>query len=303
MELKKETNKRINLLRYKKRYAFIDVETYNEIKDALPYDISIYILEGKKVIEKYCILFRDVFEDRDLMKKCYYKMKLPLYKYELKQPENADIIADYLDKIEMVLTLNDILEKHNISVIVGYNVNFDYTAINRLYANARDIIKNRKLNYKDYKLNYKTIPSQPKNRFKRVQRLDLWKVFIDIMKVNEQLRKQYYDFCLSNFYLTESGKCISTSEETVYRFFVNLSHEEYHIGFKDIEDEIQLKDALLQVNARASLWNKVNTYLNTTIDSSVFKNGIFSLKYIENYYKLNDLIGYSNFKSIFDTHK
>lgn len=64
----------------------------------------------------------------------------------------------------------------------------------------------------------------------------------------------------------------------MYKFFVDSEHNEWHMGFKDVEDEIELDKVLRQKANTKGLKNACLT-LNTKVNSSVYKNyGLYTLK-------------------------
>lgn len=271
MKIKTKNNKLpINILTYKKHYAFIDIESYNDIKSALPYDISFNIMLGDDIIKKYCLLFIDCFEDDDIQDKCYYKDKIPLYEYQQHLEENKDIEFMYLSKYDMCKTLNEIFTRYNIKLIIGYNVGFDYRVVNRLFTNVNNTIRRRRRRHKDFKLNYKDIDPLIKNEFSKVNYFDLWYGITELFKVNDELFCQYIEFCLKNEFMTDSYKSISSKEDYIYKFFIDLLHNEWHIGFKDVEDERVLYKHFKQL-LRTRLFNKTQfLQLNTTTQKSVY---------------------------------
>lgn len=273
----------INVLNYKKQYAFIDIETYGDINDALPYDISIYIVKNDIVIKKFCILYRKVFTSKEYQNKCYYKDKLPMYLYQQGLKDNEDIEFSYhTEQKSICLKVNEIIETYNISLIIGYNISFDYRAINRLYSIVNDECKSIKNNYKLFGLKYKEIPKTIDNKFKKVNYFDLWYGIIELFKHNFALYLQYVLFCLDNDFITESYKNISSNEETMYKFFEDLLHNEYHIGFKDIEDEMILFKRFKHQLRKIFFYKKKFLQLNTKVSMKEFsKNGIFNLDYIK----------------------
>lgn len=288
----------INVLNYKKPYAFIDIETYGDIESALPYDISIYIVDNDKIIKKFCILYRKCFTSKEYQNKCYYKDKLPLYLYQQGLIENKDIEFTYhIEQKTMCEKVNEIIDTYNISLIIGYNISFDYRAINRLYDIVNDEVRSIKANYKLFGISYKDIPKTISNKFKKVNYFDLWYGITELFKQNQMLYLQYVIFCLENDFMTESYKNISTNEDTMYKFFEDFLHSEYHIGFKDIEDEIKL---FKRFKHRLRLvFNKQHILrLNSKVSVREFcKSGLYNLVHIKQVLIDNDM--YKDFEDKF----
>lgn len=266
----------INVLNYKKYYAFVDIESYNDISSALPYDISIYIMLGDTIIEKYCILYIDVFNDDDIQNKCYYKNKIPMYEYQQHLEENKDIDFIYLSKYEMCRKLNDIINKYDIRLIIGYNIGFDYRAINRLYTNVNNTIRRNRRRHKDFKIDYRSIPSLLKNDFKKVNYFDVWYGLTELFIKNPILYLGYARYCIENDFITDSYKSISSREEIMFKYFIDQLATEWHLGFKDVIDEIQLFKHFKQM-LRTRIFDKKHILqLN-----SKAKIGIYSLDYVK----------------------
>ena len=286
MTIKEKQNKLpINILNYKKYYAFIDIESYNDINNALPYDISIYIMQNNVVIKKYCLLYIDVFNDLDKQEKCFYKDKIPQYEYQQHLKENNDIDFVYLSKYDLCKYVNQIISTYNISLIIGYNVNFDYKAINRLYSNVNITTKINKRRYKDFKMDYKSILPTIKNEFQKVNYLDLWYVITELFTMDDLLYLGYIEFCLQNDLLTPSSKYISSKEEHIFNYMIDATHQEYHLGFKDVNDEIQLYKHIKQLLRTRILLNKKHILkLNTKAKISIY-NLIYVKQLLKKYDK------------------
>lgn len=286
MTIKEKQNKLpINILNYKKYYAFIDIESYNDINSALPYDISIYIMQNNVVIKKYCLLYIDVFNDLDKQEKCFFKDKIPQYEYQQHLKENNDIDFVYLSKYDLCKYVNQIISTYNISLIIGYNVNFDYKAINRLYSNVNTTIKINKRRYKDFKMDYKSILPTIKNEFQKVNYLDLWYVITELFAMDDLLYLGYIEFCLQNDLLTPSSKYISSKEEHIFNYMIDATHQEYHLGFKDVIDEIQLYKHIKQLLRTRILLNKKHILkLNTKAKISIY-NLIYVKQLLKKYNK------------------
>lgn len=285
MTIKEKQNKLpINILNYKKYYAFIDIESYNDINYALPYDISIYIMLGNEVIKKYCLLYIEVFNDLDKQEKCFYKDKIPQYEYQQHLKENQDIEFIYLSKYDLCKYVNQIISTYNISLIIGYNVNFDYKAINRLYSNVNTTIKINKRRYKDFKMDYKSILPTIKNEFQKVNYLDLWYVITELFTLNDLLYLGYIEFCLQNDLLTPSSKYISSKEEHIFNYLIDATHQEYHLGFKDVIDEIQVYKHIKQLLRTRILQKKHILKLNTKAKISIY-NLIYVKQLLKKYDK------------------
>lgn len=280
----KKTKLPYNVVGYKYNYAVLDIESFNEINNARPYDISITILNNKhEELATYCLLHEDIITKPEFQESCYYKDKLDLYFMEFDKKSNKNIKFVITNAYKLLGLLNDIIDKYNIKLIKGYNIGFDYSAINRLYRDVNNSIRLQKKWFKVLNKDYKKIPNLLHNNFKKVNCFDIMYGVTTLFENNVDLFKLYARFCLDNGYLSESGLCISTKEEHIYKFFIDYMHNEWHLGFKDVEDEIKL-DAKLRQLINTKVLKEKCLQLNTKVNSSVYRNnGLFTLR---NVYRL-----------------
>lgn len=81
-----KTKLNYNIVRYKSNYAVLDIESFNEIQNARPYDISITILNNKhEKLDTYCLLLEDIIIKPEFQENCYYKDKLGYYFLEFEK--------------------------------------------------------------------------------------------------------------------------------------------------------------------------------------------------------------------------
>lgn len=278
----KKTKLNYNIVRYKSNYAMIDVETFNDVKKGqrvFPYDISIAILNNKhEIIDFYCLLLEDVIVKPLFQESCYYKDKLPLYFSELSNKKTRKQIKFFVGTAyEIVKRLNDIINKYDIKLIKGYNIGFDYSAINNLYDSVNNSIRIQKKWHNEIDIDYSTIQPLIHNEFKKVNCFDLMYAYTTLLQNNLSLRLEYERYCIENNYLTEKGACISSKEDTMYKFFINSDQTEWHLGFKDVIDEIELDKQLRHYVKTRHLKSDCLT-LNTKVSSCVYKNnGLYTL--------------------------
>jgi hypothetical protein len=86
----------------------------------------------------------------------------------------------------------------------------------------------------------------------------------------------YIEFCLQNDYLTPSNNYISSKEEHIYNYLIDATHQEYHLGFKDVIDEIQVYKQIKQLLRTRFLQKKHILKLNTKA-----KISIYNLNYVK----------------------
>ena len=270
-----------NVIKYKGNYAVLDIESFNDIDKARPYDISLAILNNKhQIIDIYCLLNKDIMLKPELQENCYYKDKLGYYFLDLK--DNKDKIKFVFGNgYELCNTLNNIINDYDIKLIKGYNIDFDYKAINRYYNDVNNAIRLKRKWYKELGLSYKKIPNLIHNDFKKVNCFDIMLGYTTLLQSSLIYRLGYEKFCIDNDFLSDSLKNISSKEDHIYRYFINATHEEAHIGYKDVFDEIELDKKLRQLVHTKELKSST-LLLNTKVDKKVyFKNGLFEINRVK----------------------
>ena len=146
----KKTKLNYNIVRYKSNYAVLDIESFNEIQNARPYDISITILNNKhEKLDTYCLLLEDIITKPEFQENCYYKDKLGYYFIEFEKKSNKNIKFVIGNAYKILTTLNDIINKYDIKLIKGYNIGFDYSAIND---QTKTLMLKATIKSKDYKV-------------------------------------------------------------------------------------------------------------------------------------------------------
>lgn len=140
----------------------------------------------------------------------YAKQNFPIYKERLQK----GIISAVATENEAIAIINTLCKFYNVKYIMAYNSAFDFVK-----TSCRDLV----------------------NEYE----------FIDIYLMALQTithQKKYKKFCEQNNFKSRSGKCASTSAETVYSFITNNSdYKEEHTALSDalIEMEIFVKCASL----------------------------------------------------------
>ena len=289
----------------KEETCFLDIETYNPIQFALPHDIGLVLYDKKlkKIHYKKCLLSKLIFENTELEDNVYFKNKLPIYWDKMIEDQKSKThIYELLDNVNLCLRLNDIIEDHNIKTIIGFNVAFDYTAINRLYDRVNRNITIQRKQFKLLHKSYRDIPHKVYNGFKKVNYFDIYPYLTALLEENPDLKLEFYKFCVVNHLYTDSFKCISTGEEIFYRCFVDYDTIEQHMGLDDCIDECELWKWFLQQVKKGKLKKRMT--LNTKISKTCYsKYGIYSCyRVLRELERANVDIDLEELRSIVATH-
>lgn len=187
-----------------------------------PFDIGINVIDKTgKIIFKKSLIVEDIFENDVAMNSAFFKNKIPFYENKLSVfCEDKDAILYQLLSIPKVLqTLNDIIKRFNCKVISAYNVSYDYDGVNNLYSLKPHIT----------------------NKFKRLNDLDIQKLFIKYLIDFPKAKLNFFKWCKENDKLTSTGKFASTTAETVYQYITkNLNFKENHTGLEDLKIEVAI---------------------------------------------------------------
>ena len=107
--------------------CLLDVETANDTKDALTYDVSCRFLNTKgKIFDERAFVVRDVFVDEhELMKQAYYASKIPEYSEDIRTGKRQMI--NFLDMRYEILRL---MKEYDCHTVAAYNCSFDKNALN-----------------------------------------------------------------------------------------------------------------------------------------------------------------------------
>lgn len=225
------------------RPVFVDIESYNQIQYALGHDISVVIFDKKTkapILIK-CYLSKLIFENSELEHNVYFKDKLPIYWDNIEKDNKAKTNKyELLDNENICLHLNDMIDDLKIKVIIGYNICFDYDSINRLYSCVNKNIALKRKQYRNFGIKYKNIPHRIHNGFQKINVFDLYCAITLYLEDNEEDRLEYYAFCVSNHFYSDSLKCIASGEEFVTRCFIDFDIIEQHMGIEDCLDEHNL---------------------------------------------------------------
>lgn len=244
----------LNISNIKRNFLVIDTETIGDItkgERAFPYDISFINIKGRKITHKQSFINSDIFDNEYLMESAFYKNKIPFYNEKLANDSNYKKISDR----DLLQALNNFILDNDIKYFLAYNVKFDYNSINNLYDKVG-----------------------VKNEFKKLYVIDIWKIFSDMLKMFPKLYESYMIFCYKNNLITESGKNVKTSAESVSRFVDNdITFIENHTGLEDTFCEFNILLKLLwyyEKETNDSYYYKLDSVFNP--NGFIFSKGIFN---------------------------
>ena len=196
---------------HRKHYILVlDIETANDIDDAIAYDLGFAIADRKgNIYEMHSLMISEMFIDnKEMLKSAYYAEKLPSYWREYKKGERK--MVSLLTARRMVYNL---MKEYGIQEIFAYNASFDYNGLNRT---LRYLTKSKYRWFFPYGTKVNCI----------------W--HIACQTILQQ--KAFFDFALKND-LVKNGK-VSTTAETAYRYICkDNTFTEAHTGLEDVKIE------------------------------------------------------------------
>ena len=198
-------------------YLVIDVETANNLDDALVYDIGGCICDKRGTIyESFSFTIRDIFVyERALMQTAYYANKIPSYVRE--HHEGTRKMVSFYEARQNILAL---MREYHVTDVCAYNAYFDRNALN---------ITQRWLTKSKYRYFF------PRG----TNFICIWNMACQTLCQ----RITYKEFCERNNFTSNrkgepNAKNYSTSAETVYRYLMlNPQYEEEHKGLDDVKIE------------------------------------------------------------------
>ena len=198
----------------KNLYLVIDIETANHADDALAYDVGIAVVDRYgNVYATYSFVCYDIFElEKELMTSAYYSRKIPEYYVGLANGERTMATLYEIRKV-----IHELCDEYGIKAILAYNAYFDMTGLNRT---QRYVTKSKYRYFFPYGIPVHCI----------------WHMACQ----NICSQKKYYNFCIENGFVSNSGN-IKTSAECVYAFLTNNPNfEEEHKGLEDVLIEAEI---------------------------------------------------------------
>lgn len=231
----------------KEYYLVFDTETAPiknsptvDVNNALVYDLGYGVFDKEGInYEKKSFVVKDVFIDHfDKMRSAYYSSKIPLYIEDLASGKRELKSFDEIKK-----SLNDTLEKWNITTITAHNARFDLGVLE----NTTNFLSNGKCS----------------RFFPKDKELEVWDTLGMARDVIAKM-KSYIDFCKANDLLTKNGR-VKLTAESIYRYLTdNPFFEEKHTGFEDVE----IESAILSYCLRQH--KPMPRKVLTTIEKSIF---------------------------------
>lgn len=194
----------------------LDVETANDLEDALVYDCGFAVIDTMgRVYKTASFAIKDIFTDRqDLMETAYYAEKVPSYFEEIENGEREEITFALLKYI-----VREIMKKYNITEVYAHNAHFDLNALNKT---ERYLTKSKWR----YFFPYGT-------------------VICDSLKMARKIFSEdedYIDFCQTYGFMTnhKTPRCRLTAE-ALYAYLTNNPYfEEEHKGLADVMIEKEI---------------------------------------------------------------
>lgn len=222
-----------------KKFIVLDVEG---CANARPYNVG-YIIADKhnKIYKKRSIVFPSTYWEnlqRCISDRYVEEMTHKNIQEILTDSENGILTRKYkpmgIDNFYKMFVKD--VNKYDVSEMWAYNVNFDKSALNRLFGER---FNNIELEYKD---------------------------IIPAILHTKLMTKKYINFCRDNNFVTEKGN-IQTKVETVYRYLTGcIDFEEEHTGLTDVLIEYQI--LLTAFNTKKKIfykpcqaWRELNKFI------------------------------------------
>lgn len=200
--------------RRKAYYLTIDTETANNMQNPFVFDIGGVVHDKRgNVMETFSFIVREVFDGMpDLMEKCFYQKKLPMYRQQIAEG-TRQVVSWYIVKRHIA----QLCEKYDIRAIIAHNMQFDYRAAHTTQ---------RYLTYSRY-------------RWFFPYGVEIWDT-LSMARDTIGKQKSYVAFCDKHGHFTDTGRPRLTAE-VLYKYITNDNNfHESHTGLEDalIEKEI-----------------------------------------------------------------
>lgn len=199
----------------KKYFLLIDVETAGPLGASLVYDLGLAITDKQgNIYESRSFLIKEIWDQKNLMQTAYYARKIPKYEKDLKLGK-----FEIVQWSQAVTTINDLIEKWNVSTIAAYNLYFDKTAIAHTH---------------------KTLGHSGKAISKKfagkIDQICLWGLACEtIFK-----QKSFQKMAKKHNWVSKKGNKRTTAE-VAFRYLTNKPNfEESHTGLEDVKIETQI---------------------------------------------------------------
>lgn len=196
---------------FRKHYILVlDIETTNDIDNAIAYDIGFVVADRKgNIYEKYSLMVAEMFFDNvDLLNTAYYAEKFPSYWKDYAKGKRRMISI-----VNAKWLVNSIMKRYRIKDVFAYNASFDSYGLNR---SLRYLTKSKYRWFFPYGTKIHCI----------------WNMACQTILQ----QKAFFKFADENG-LVKNGK-ISTTAETAYRYICkDATFTESHTGLEDVEIE------------------------------------------------------------------
>jgi len=192
-----------------KHYLLFDTETV-DVSDLSIFDIGFIVFnESYEIVHKQRLVFKEIVDNEERFKKCYYYSNKDFYK-DLEKHEYPDL----------KITLNKLIKEYNIKGLFAFNIDFD--------------IRSLHYTFKRYELSKDGID---KTKLKK-HGIELYDI-IDIFLMNVDIKK-YTKYCLEKNFITEKGN-IKYTAEVINRYILNRDDVvETHTALEDCEIEFNI---------------------------------------------------------------
>lgn len=207
--------KEVKIDKRKSYKLVVDIETANFINDALAYDIGFAVCDKKgNIYYEDSFMIAEMFIDnKDLLQSAYYAEKIPNYWRDYKKNKRR-LVTLATAKRE----IRQVMKHFNITDVFAYNARFDATGLNRT---ERYITKSKTRYFFPYGTKIHCI-----------------------MKMAKQVlftQKSFVEFAERNNLHTPSGKFLSNTAETAYKYITrDIDFSESHTGLEDVHIECKI---------------------------------------------------------------
>ena len=197
---------------HRKKYILVlDIETANDIDDALAYDLGFAVADRKgNIYEMHSLMIGEMFINHaEMLKSAYYADKIPSYWKDYAKGDRK--MVSLLTARKMIY---GIMKDYRITEIFAYNASFDYNGLNRT---LRYLTKSKYRWFFPYGTKVNCI----------------WNMACQTILQ----QKAFFRFALENGLVKDNG-ILMTSAEAAYRYICKDNNfTEAHTGLEDVKIE------------------------------------------------------------------
>lgn len=190
------------------KFLVVDVETANDVKCPLVYDIGFVVTNRHgEIFEAKHFIVEDIFcHEEELLRTCYYSKKIPEY-YKLLADKKCELVNFYSAR----QTILYFMRFYKITKVGAFNCYFDRFALNNTF---RWLTKSK----------YRYFFPRGTDFF------CIWHMACQVICT----QKKYLRFCFENMYYSNRG-AVKTNAETIYRYYLGTPNfDEKHMGLDDV---------------------------------------------------------------------